>query len=571
MSPSDPPKTPLASRQHQDCDTPEDHTSVDHTSVDHTRDGHTPPLGRVLMVQGTSSHAGKTTVVAALCRWFANAGYRVAPFKAQNMSNNAAVTADGREVGRAQAMQAVAARVPVTVDMNPVLLKPQSDRTSQVVVLGEPWLTADAVDYYARKQHLWPIVTDALDRLRATCDVVIVEGAGSPAEINLAQYDIVNMRVARHAGAPVLLVGDIERGGVFASLYGTHALLQPEERALIRAFVINKFRGDPSLLDPGFAMLEERTGVPTIGVLPWLDLTDVPEEDALEWRAAEDRAGTDTGAAAVAEGVTRPGTAARALLDIAVMRLPRVANLDEFQPLINEPGVRVRFVGRAAEFGTPDLVIVPGTKSTLGDLAWLCAQELDVCILAHAAVQRPVLGICGGLQMLGERIVDAEGVEQRGEAAGLGLLPVETHFEAKKVTRRVKARAVGSHGLWTLDAGRTAPFDAYEIHMGRTTPVATSEALPPLFRLTSAAGESDDGVCSANGLVVGTYLHGALEHDALRRALLTRLADRKGVVLPHPRAPASIDDALDRLATNVCGNLDMDAILSMLDLTPPTR
>lgn len=548
---------------------------------DHALNDPVPPLGRVLMVQGTSSHAGKTTVVAALCRWFANAGYRVAPFKAQNMSNNAAVTADGREVGRAQAMQAVAARVPVTVDMNPVLLKPQSDRTSQVVVLGEPWLTADAVDYYARKQHLWPIVTDALDRLRAAYDVVVVEGAGSPAEINLAQYDIVNMRVARHAAAPVLLVGDIERGGVFASLYGTHALLQPEERALIRAFVINKFRGDPSLLDPGFAMLEERTGVPTIGVLPWLDLTDVPEEDALEWRAAEDRAGADTHAAADADAdaVTHPGMSARALLDIAVMRLPRVANLDEFQPLINEPGVRVRFVGRAAEFGTPDLVIVPGTKSTLGDLAWLRARELDVCILAHAAAQRPVLGICGGLQILGERIVDADGVEQRGEAAGLGLLPVETHFEAKKVTRRVKARAVGSHGLWsidagadaTADAGRAATFDAYEIHMGRTIPVATAEASPSLFRLTSAAGESDDGVCSANGMVVGTYLHGALEHDALRRALLMRLAERKGVVLPHPRAHVSIDDALDRLATNVCGNLDMDAILSMLDLAPPTR
>ena len=549
---------------------------------DHVLNGSMPPLGRVLMVQGTSSHAGKTTVVAALCRWFANAGYRVAPFKAQNMSNNAAVCADGREVGRAQAMQAVAARVPVTVDMNPVLLKPQSDRTSQVVVLGEPWLTADAVDYYARKQHLWPIVTDALDRLRAAYDVVVVEGAGSPAEINLAQYDIVNMRVARHAGAPVLLVGDIERGGVFASLYGTHALLQPEERALIRAFVINKFRGDPSLLDPGFAMLEERTGCP-----PSVCCRGSISPCARRGRArvacgggpGRGRTCARCDVDADADAVTHPGMAARALLDIAVMRLPRVANLDEFQPLINEPGVRVRFVGRAAEFGTPDLVIVPGTKSTLGDLAWLRARELDVCILAHAAAQRPVLGICGGLQILGERIVDADGVEQRGEAAGLGLLPVETHFEAKKVTRRVKARAVGAHGLWsidagadaTADAGRAATFDAYEIHMGRTIPVATAEASPPLFRLTSAAGESDDGVCSANGMVVGTYLHGALEHDALRRALLMRLAERKGVVLPHPRAHVSIDDALDRLATNVCGNLDMDAILSMLDLAPPTR
>ncbi|BAH37540.1 MAG TPA: cobyric acid synthase [Gemmatimonas aurantiaca] len=511
------------------------------------------PLGLVLMVQGTSSHAGKTTVVAALCRWFANAGYRVAPYKAQNMSNNAAVTADGREVGRAQAMQAVAARVPVTVDMNPVLLKPQSDRTSQVVVLGEPWITADAVDYYGRKQHLWPIVTDALDRLRAAFDVVVIEGAGSPAEINLAQYDIVNMRVARHANAPVLLVGDIERGGVFASLYGTHALLQPEERALIKAFVINKFRGDPSLLDPGFAMLEERTGVPTIGVLPWLDLRDIPEEDALEWRSATDHGNPD---------------APPAVLDIAVMRLPRVANLDEFQPLINEPGVRVRFVGDADSFGAPDLVIVPGTKSTLGDLAWLRERSLDACILAHRAEGGAVLGICGGLQMLGERIVDEHGVEQVGEAEGLGLLPLVTHFEARKITRRVKAQVIGAQTLFGADLRAAAPFDAYEIHMGRST--STERGQAPLFALESAQGRSHDGSCSSDGLVVGTYLHGALEHAPLRRAMLTQLAARKGVELPASGAATSVDDALDRLATVVCSNLDMDAVFDMMGLRGTT-
>ncbi|HEY0931088.1 MAG TPA: cobyric acid synthase [Gemmatimonas sp.] len=522
------------------------------STAPHHESARRAPRGRVLMVQGTSSHAGKTTVVAALCRWFANAGYRVAPYKAQNMSNNAAVTADGREVGRAQAMQAVAARTPVTVDMNPVLLKPQSDRTSQVVVLGEPWITADAVDYYARKQHLWPIVTDALDRLRAEFDVVVIEGAGSPAEINLAQYDIVNMRVARHADAPVLLVGDIERGGVFASLYGTHALLQPEERALIKAFVINKFRGDPSLLDPGFVMLEERTGVPTIGVLPWLNLRDIPEEDALEWRSAADHEHPD---------------APPVVLDIAVMRLPRVANLDEFQPLINEPGVRVRFVGDADAFGSPDLVIVPGTKSTLGDLAWLRERSLDACILRHRAAGGAVLGICGGLQMLGERIVDEHGAEQVGGADGLGLLPIITHFEPRKITRRVKARVVGDSTFLGTTL-HDAAFDAYEIHMGRST--LTTSQRPGVFSLESAGGVTQDGVSSDDGLVLGTYLHGALEHAPLRRAMLEQLANRRGVILPPAGAPTSIDDALDRLATVVCGNLDMDAVCAMMGLDSVT-
>jgi len=516
------------------------------------------PLGRVLMVQGTSSHAGKTTLVAALCRHFANAGYRVAPYKAQNMSNNAAVTRHGEEVGRAQAMQAAAARVEVTVDMNPVLLKPQSDRTSQVVVLGKPWLTADASDYYARKSHLWPIVTAALDRLRAAYDLVIVEGAGSPAEINLAQYDIVNMRVARHAQAPVLLVGDIERGGVFAALYGTHALLSDDERQLIKAFVINKFRGDPTLLDPGFALLEARTGVPTIGVLPWFDLRDLPQEDALEW------AQPDASRGEAQEAVPRP-------LDIAIARLPRVANLDEFQPLLLEPGVRVRFVGHAHEFGTPDLVIIPGTKSTMDDLRWLRERGLATCIAQHAAAGGPVLGICGGYQMLGEHIRDSHGVEGAGAVHGLGLLPVTTEFATEKVTRRVRATATAASALWYPP---DEPLPAYEIHMGRTVPTNDRVSLQPAFRVSASSVTTDapgdeytpDGLCSADGTVVGTYLHGALEHATLRRALLTRCAERAGIVLPPPAAQLSLDDALDRLATVVSANLDMEAIGAMLDL-----
>jgi adenosylcobyric acid synthase len=307
----------------------------------------------------------------------------------------------------------------------------------------------DAREYFELKAELWPVVTAALDRLRAAYDIVVIEGAGSPAEINLAQYDIVNMRVARHAGAPVLIIGDIERGGVFASLYGTHALLQPEEQALIRGFVINKFRGDPSLLAPGFEMLHERTGVPTLGVLPWLDLSQVPAEDALEW-----------------ETLQRHDTTA--VIDIAVMRLPRVANLDEFQALAAEPAVNVRFVASPGDLGTPDLVIIPGTKSTLGDLAWLRERGLVAAIQESRAKGTPILGICGGFQMLGTDIIDAGGAEQAGTAPGLGLLPMSTIFEPEKLTRQVSAKVVGSTALWHTgddalsdrDSGERRPLGA---------------------------------------------------------------------------------------------------------------
>ncbi|MEO7999681.1 MAG: cobyric acid synthase [Gemmatimonadaceae bacterium] len=512
-----------------------------------------PPLGLVLMVQGTSSHAGKTTLVAALCRVFRNAGYRVAPFKAQNMSNNAAVTEDGLEVGRAQAMQATAAGVAVSVDMNPVLLKPQSDRTSQVVVLGKAWYTKDAVSYYARKSELWPVVTGALDRLRALYDIVVVEGAGSPAEINLAQYDIVNMRVARHATAPVLLVGDIERGGVFAALFGTHALLEPEERTLIKAFVINKFRGDPSLLDPGFAMLEERTGVPTIGVLPWWDLSHLPAEDALEWDTLGKTAGAPT------------------VLDIAVMRLPRVANLDEFQPLAAEPGVRVRFVASPHDLGQPDLIIIPGTKSTLGDLAWLRERGLARAIVDHRNAGTPVFGICGGFQMLGAHITDPLGVEQQGESTGLNLLPVRTEFEPEKVTRRVTARITGSHQLWNeaeANTGSNTELTGYEIHMGRTEVLDSAELGAPPFMMNIGGEDVPDGLTSRDGLVVGTYMHGLLENSSLRGALLAQLANRKGAVLPSPGERLSIDQAFDVLAESVTANMDMAFVYKILGLPP---
>ena len=533
-----------------------------------------PPLGRVLMIQGTASHAGKSTLVAALCRVFAQDGYRVAPFKAQNMSNNAAVTDDGREVGRAQAMQAMAAGIPVTVDMNPVLLKPQSDRTSQIVVMGRPWRVEDARGYYDRKAELWPIVTSALDRLRAAHDVVIIEGAGSPAEINLAQYDIVNMPVALHANAPVLVVGDIDRGGVFASLYGTYALLREDERALIRGFVINKFRGDPSLLDSGFEMLHARTGVPTLGVLPHVDLSRLPAEDALEWDTLRARADDITNAGHIA--------------DIAIMRLPRIANLDEFQPLACEPGVRVRFIGDAHELGAPDLIIIPGTKSTLADLAWLRERGLANAIQHHRANSTPILGICGGFQMLGDRLIDEHGAESVGDVHGLGLLPITTTFVADKVTRRVRARVSADTSLWSVhdsavseqNGGHTTEGDttsaptltAYEIHMGRSVP--SNNALLGLtpFTVQSISGDAEDGACSPDGRVIGTYLHGLFENDTFRRAMIDRFAQNKGNAVQTAARLLSVDTAIDNIAQMIRDHLDLPAVRSFMQLPeiPPT-
>lgn len=484
------------------------------------------------MIQGTASHAGKSTLAAAFCRLFADEGLRVAPFKAQNMSLNAAVTVDGGEIGRAQYTQALAARTVPTVHMNPILLKPADTKRSQVVVLGRVTDTLGVRDYYARRETLWKVVTNSLDMLRAEFDVVIIEGAGSPAEINLAQYDLVNMRVARHADAPVLLVGDIERGGVFASLYGTVMLLPEDDRRRIVGFAINKFRGDPTLLDPGFATLLRETGIPTLGVLPWIDVA-LPEEDSL--------------------GIPAPAPACDAVVDIAVIRLPHVANFDDFTPLAREPGVHIRYVSSRADFGTPDLVILPGTKSTMADLAWLRAQLLDEALLAHRANGRPVLGVCGGFQMLGRALRDPEGVESDCvHMAGLALLDVETSFADTKVARAV--RATVAPGRSWLDVAADVPFGGYEIHMGRTTS-ATHAAL----RVTALddAGPHDDGALDDHGLTMGTYVHGVFAEPAFRRAMLARLAARKGV---HLSAAAEDDDPFDVVADLVRSHLDLQPI-----------
>ena len=496
-------------------------------------------MGKVLMVQGTSSHAGKSLLVMALCRIFSSEGLRVAPFKAQNMSLNSFVTPDGCEFSRAQAVQANAARAIPRVEMNPILLKPQDRCRSQVVAMGKPLCVASAREYGALTPQLWPLVARSLDTLRESNDIVVMEGAGSPAEINMREQEIVNMRVARYAEAPVILVGDIDRGGVFASLFGTVALLEPEERALVRALVINKFRGDSSLLDPGLERLKQRTGVSIAGVLPFFADVCLPEEDSV---GLEDPKGA------------RDET--EASLDIAVIRLPRIANFDDFDPLRREPGVRLRYVDSPGRMGSPDLVVIPGSKATVADLEWMRQRGLDRSVSAHRRAGRAVVGLCGGYQMLGQSILDPGRVESdRPQTEGLGLLPVKTVFESRKATCQVKADIVSGRGLMAGSQGNSV--SGYEIHMGRTSGTGSAP-----FRIRERSGkpaECPEGALDSEGLTVGTYLHGLFHNHDFRRRLLLHLAAGRNISLPAG-AVLDMEREYDRLADEVSRHLDMDAV-----------
>ncbi len=495
---------------------------------------------RCLMVQGTASGVGKSLLTAALCRLFARRGYRVAPFKAQNMALNSAVTADGREIGRAQAAQAEAAGVEPTVDMNPILLKPEEDDRSQVVVRGVPVGSMTFREYGRRRAELLGVVAESLERLRRAHDLVIIEGAGSPAEINLADGEIVNMRIARLAGAPVLLVGDIDRGGVFAAFVGTLALLPPGDRRRVAGLVVNKFRGDPAILAPGLAAVTARTGVPVLGVVPYLEDALVAAEDALDLDGR------------------RPGPAG-ARLDLAVVRLPRIANFDDVEPLAREPGVRVRFAAAPGDLAGADLIVLPGSKSTIADLAWLRARGLDRAVVGAAARGTPVLGLCGGYQMLGRRLLDPDRVESPVTAArGLGLLPVETTFRPVKTTQRVRARVEPGAGPLAAAAGEE--IGAYEIHMGVSR---VGRAARP-FRVVTRGGrpvDEPEGAVGRRGTVLGTYLHGLFADGPVRRALLGRLAARRRLPAdPAWGAPDVPGERYDRLADAVGRALDVDAI-----------
>ena len=501
-----------------------------------------------LMLQGTSSGVGKSLLAAALCRIFARAGLRVAPFKAQNMSLNAAVTADGGEIGRAQAAQAEAAGVEATVDMNPILLKPESDDRSQLVVHGRAINRVSFSEYRACQAALAPVVAESLARLRAAHDVVVIEGAGSPAEINLRDADLVNMHVAHLAAAPVLLVGDIDRGGVFAALVGTLALLAPADRARVVGLIINRFRGVPEILRPGLDELHALTGVPVLGVVPWIHQHLVPSEDSLDLAPV-------TGDAAP-------------VVDVAVVRLPRVANFDDFEWLAAEPGVRVRWITGPAELAGADLIVLPGSKSTVADLAWLRERGLAEAIVAAAGVGRAILGICGGYQMLGRTLRDPDGVESATtEVTGLGLLAADTVFVSDKTTRRVRVRTTGAPGPFEQSAGMLA--DAYEIHAGVTRVLEAGVARP--FSVVSRGGSptsEPDGATNATGTVTGTYLHGIFASGAARRALLGWLAARAGHA-PRPEwgADGARSVRWDRLADIVAGALDLKAIGRLVDLS----
>jgi adenosylcobyric acid synthase len=478
------------------------------------------------MLQGTGSDVGKSLLAAGLCRAFVNQGLSVRPFKPQNMSNNAGITADGGEIGRAQALQARACRVPAHSDMNPVLLKPQTDVGAQVVVQGRILGNARADDYQALKPTLLPRILESFQRLASEADLLLVEGAGSPAEINLRPGDIANMGFAEAAGVPVVLVGDIDRGGVIASLVGTWMLLDASERARVRGYIINKFRGDARLFDGGIAAIGRHTRWPCFGVVPWFDAARrLPAEDAV-----------------ALEGY-RPVTPGRRI-KVVVPRLPRIANFDDLDPLMAEADVSVVFVAAGEAFpGDGDLVVLPGSKATLADLAFLREQGWDTDIAAHHRRGGRVLGLCGGFQMLGREVRDPSGMEgPPGAVPGLGLLDVTTELTTEK-------KLVGARGIETTTGEAVA---GYEMHLGRTEGPGCGR---PMLHLEDGA----DGAVSADGRVLGCYLHGLFSADGFRHAFLSALRPRQRSGLIYE---AEIERTLDELADHLRANLDLDAVLA---------
>jgi len=480
-------------------------------------------MARALMIQGAGSDVGKSLIVAGLARAATRRGLRVLPFKPQNMSNNAAVTIDGGEIGRAQALQAQAARVEPHTDMNPVLLKPETDVGAQVVVQGQRVATLRARDYAALKPSLMPAVLESFERLKARSDLVLVEGAGSPAEVNLRASDIANMGFARRADVPVVIVGDIDRGGVIAQLVGIKAVIDPDDAAMIGGFIINKFRGDPTLFDDGYALIAKRTSWRGFGVLPYFARAhELPAEDALGLSDSR-----------------KPGRR-----KIACLALSRIANFDDLDPLKLEPDVDLVMV-RAGEAipGDVTLVILPGSKSTRGDLAFLREQGWDIDIMAHRRRGGHVLGLCGGYQMLGKSVADPQGIEgPAGETPGLGLLDVTTVMTPQKSLTRVAA----------IHAATQQPIDAYEIHIGHTEG-------PDCARPFARVGDTPEGALSADGRVHGSYLHGLFSSDAFRSTFLAQI----GISGSGEPYRAKIESALDALADHIETHLDVEGLLAL--------
>lgn len=509
-------------------------------------------LAVTIMLQGTSSDVGKSILTAALCRIFLQDGWRVAPFKSQNMSLNSYVTPDGKEIGRAQGMQADASRTAATTDMNPILLKPKGDMTSQMIVHGKPYRDLDFRTYReAFNKEAESIVREALLRLRAQYEIIVIEGAGSPAEVNLKDRDIVNMRLAGWADAPVLLVADIDRGGVFASIVGTLEILLPEERARVRGFIINKFRGDVSLLQPGLDWLEAKTGKPVVGVIPFLPNIQLEDEDSASLdNKIRQQANTEV---------------SMDKLTINVIRLPRISNFTDFDPLLEELDVALRYISTPMDWGNPDAIILPGSKNTVEDLLFLHETGLAALILNFVGNGGSLIGICGGYQMMGEKLLDPLQVESNKlELPGLGLLPIQTTFAAEKKTERVQGL-----GLSFLEE-QQLPIEGYEIHMGLTH--FTAEVQHPFqIRLTrQTEGEPNachpDGVISPDGKLWGTYIHGILHNDDFRRSWLNQLRLAKGwqAVAGSLRFQQRREAAFERLAEHVRNHLDLTKIYEMI-------
>ena len=528
-------------------------------------------MAKPIMIQGTMSNAGKSILAAGLCRIFKQDGYRTAPFKSQNMALNSYITSEGLEMGRAQVVQAEAAGISPHVDMNPILLKPTTDVGSQVIVHGVARGNMKARDYFAMKRSLIPEIMASYERLSGSHDIIVIEGAGSPAEINLKSDDIVNMGLAELVDAPVLLAGDIDRGGVFAQLYGTVALLEQEERQRIKGLIINKFRGDRSILDPGAAMLEQLCGIPVIGVVPYMDV-DIEDEDSLSARLENGQAS--------------------GLVDLSVIRLPRISNFTDFNVFSRIPGVSLRYVSRVSELGTPDLVFLPGTKNTMDDLLWMRQNGLEAAVLKLAHKQVPIWGICGGYQMMGEVLRDAGGVESAGvrETAGMGLLPLCTDFQEEKVRTQVEGSLGELDGVLAPLSGQC--ISGYEIHMGRTAIDRENGAMdtamlvswrrePVICRPVSYVMEIQDKDrpgCDGKrvkedgwnrGNIYGAYIHGIFDHPGIAETIVSSLAAKKGISMDEVKAgdySAYRQQQYDKLADVLRSSLDMDAIYKMMGL-----
>ncbi len=495
-----------------------------------------------IMIQGTMSNAGKSLLAAGLCRIFAQDGYKVAPFKSQNMALNSFITEEGLEMGRAQVMQAEAAGIAPIAAMNPILLKPTTDMGSQVIVNGRVQGNMTAMEYYRNKQKYIPAILDAYHRLEDEYDIIVLEGAGSPAEINLKQDDIVNMGMAKMAKAPVLLAGDIDRGGVFAQLLGTLALLTEEEKAYIKGLIVNKFRGDKNILMPGIHMLEDMGKVPVLGIVPYLNV-DIDDEDSLSERFSK------------RETI--------GLADIAVIRLPKISNFTDFNPFEGIEEVSLRYVSRPADLKEPDVIILPGSKSTIEDMMWLRETGMEAKIKRHASLGKIVIGVCGGYQMLGEVIHDPEGAEHQGSIAGMGLLPVETTFQSEKTRTRVQ-------GMFHKVGGRLqgltgVAFEGYEIHMGSTR---RKQGSP----LSFVAQMGDEGEKKADGTfrgnVYGTYIHGIFDEPKVVQEIISTILKEKGVDKAEDLVldrKAYKEKQYDILAEGVRQNMDMEFIYKMIE------